>query len=426
MAPRLRAPRRTDFRLLWLASSVSALGSASTAVVLPLVAVVTLRASALAVGMLLAFGYCPWLLFGLPAGVWVDAIPRRALLIGSDLVRAVALATVPVAALAHALTFAQLLGVSFTSGVASVFAGIAEQSFVPQVVRESQLLSANSRLQGGEQVAAIAGPGVGGWAVQLFGGPLALLVDVASYLGSALCLWGIKYRDDRTAASASSISTVGRIRQGIGYLIRSRTLRPLAALAASFNLWAAGIGALQVPFLVRTVHLKPFVVGLLMSFEAPAALLGAMLAGRLTARLGSARTVMIAAVSGPACAVLMPLASPGAGMILFAAGAGGLALFTVVSSIVTRVYRQRAVPAEMLSRVTAVNRFLSWGMMPVGALLAGALSVALGIRAAFLFVAVAMVAVTPLPLLLSPMRKLRDFERIAAAAQPVTAESTYP
>jgi MFS family permease len=400
--PRLTRPG--NLTLQWSAGSVRAFGSAASSVVLPLVAVTTLQASAFDVGVLAASGTLPQLVFGLPAGVWVDLLSMRRLLVICDLARAVALVSIPVAAAFHSLTLAQLFVVASGTGTASVFTGIASQSFLPQIVPENKLLEANSKLQAGQNVAAFAGPGAGGWIVQASGAPLAVLLDAGSSLVSALCMRSIR-EPARPGNPGVRAPAARRLRQGVGYLWRSGTLRPLAIMAASFNMWGAAIGVLQVPFLVHTIHLKPAAVGVVMGLEAPAALLGAIVAGRLSARLGTTRTIAVAVIAGPCSALLMPLAWRGAGAVLFAAGACGLALFTVVSSIVTRVYRQRYVPADLLSRVTAVNRFLSWGVMPVGGLLAGALSVALGIRTAFVSIAIATAIVTPASFFLSPLRE---------------------
>jgi MFS family permease len=412
----IRRPRRTDVGLLWSAASVSALGSAATTVVLPLVALESLGASVFEVGVIAALGQVSWLLFGLPSGVWADLLPRRITLVSCDLTRAAALASIPVTAVLHCLTIYQLCGVAFVVGTASVFFDVASQSFVPELVPDSELMSANSKISGGEQAAATAGPGVAGWIVQLVGAPPALLLDVASYLVSALCLWGIRGADrERPAEPRPAGGLVERVHAGLRFVWHDSILRPLMLMATSFNFFGAALGAVQVPFLLRTLHLRPGVVGLLMAVEAPGALLGTVVARRLADRLGTARTVAVCVVASPACAILMPVAGRGLGALWFAAGSAGCALFMVVSSILTRVYRQRFVPKEMLTRVTSVNRFVSWGALPIGSVLAGALSTAIGIRPAFLLLAVAMLLITPLPFFMSRLHATRELDSQPAA-----------
>jgi len=411
--------------LLWTATTVSSLGTSATTVILPLIAVSTLHASVFNVGVLAALGTSAWLLFGLPSGVWVDKVSRRSLLVVCDLARAAALASIPVAYALHVLTLIQLFLVAFAVGTASVFFGVAAQSFIPQVVEANRLLTANSRLQSSRTVATIAGPAIGGWLVQLLRAPAALMLDVSSYLISASCLSRIK-GVGHGQPMAVKASMVQQVRQGVAYVWRSQTLRPLALMAASFNLWSTAIGALQIPFLVRTIHVEPGYAGMLMAIEAPGALLGSMLVGRLNGRFGNARTIAISVVAGPLAALLIPLTTRGAGIILFALGAAVLALFTVVSSIVTRVYRQATVAPELISRVTAVNRFISWGVMPIGGLLAGSLSTVVGIRAALLCLAIGMAVLTPLAFFASPLRGTRDLGPAEPAQSPQRAGSkTY-
>lgn len=404
-----RSPRRwNDLAWLWLAGSVSELGTTATSIIMPLLAISALKASNAEIGLLSAATTAGWAIFGLPAGVWVDFFPRRTLLVACDISRAIVLGSLPFAYALHFLTLAQLFVAAIVTGCITVFFDIASQSFVPQIVDKSGLFAANSKLQSGRLAATFVGPGAGGLLVHAIRAPAALLLDVASYIFSAACLGRIGDAGRDMVSDPAQLSMTRKVKLGFNYVWRSKTLRPLAFLAASFNFWGVAIAALQVPFLVRALHFSPGAVGLLMMVEAPAALLGTKVAPWLTERLGTARAVATAAAAGPACSILMPLAGSGAGVILFELGAAGLAFFIVISSIVTRVYRQQTVPAELLSRVTAVNRVLSWGVMPLGGLAASGLSGALSLRSALLTLTILTAVVTPLPVLLSPLRSVRD------------------
>lgn len=404
-----RAERRgNDLARLWLAGSVSELGTTATSVIMPLLAISALRATNSEIGLLTAAATAGWSIFGLPAGVWVDLFPRRSLLVACDIGRAAVLATLPLAYALHHLTLAQLFGVAIIIGCITVFFDIGAQSYVPQIVDRNRLFVANSKLQSGQLAASFVGPGAGGLLVQAVRAPAALLLDVASYIFSAACLTRISDAGRDIAKDPAQLSMTRRVKLGLSFVWHSRTLRPLAFVAACFNFWAVAIGALQVPFLVRELHFSPGVVGLLMIVEAPAALLGTKVARQLTERLGTARAVATAAAAGPACSILMPLAGSGAGVVVFELGAVGLAFWTVISSIVTRVYRQQSTPAELLSRVTAVNKVLSWGVMPLGGLAASALSAVLSLRDALLTLTITAAVSTPLPVLFSPLRSARD------------------
>lgn len=399
---------RRGFLLLWSAATVSALGTGVTSVALPLVAVLTLHASTFRVGLLSAAGTVAWVLFGLVSGVWADRVPGRPLLVSCDLARALVLLSVPVAAFTGVLTFGQLLVCAFAVGVGTVFFDVASQRYVPAVVGQAGLLSANSRLQGGEEVARLSGPALGGVLVQLASAPAALLTDAASYLVSALCLAGTGGAGRQEEPAKPAGSQLSQIREGIAFLWGRPVLKSFAFTAASFNLCESGILAVQVPFLIRTLHVAPGFVGVLVAADGFGAVLGTMVTGRVAGRLGSGRAVLAAVLAGPLLSVLIPLTQRGGGLLLFAVGAAGLSMFTVVFSILARVYRQTTVPRQLLGRVTAVNRFISWGVLPVGALLAGALGQAISDRGALWAMAGMLVVLTPLPILLSPVRRARD------------------
>lgn len=180
--------RHREFLLLWSGQSISDVGTAISIVVLPLVAVVYLHADAIEVGALAALEYLPWLLIGLPAGVWVDRSGKRMLMLWCDAIRAVLLGSVPVAAAWDALTIGQLFAVAFGTGLATVVFQVAYQTYVPVVVERDDLPEANAKLLGSGSVAQFAGPGIGGLLVQLVRAPFALIADAASYLISAVSL----------------------------------------------------------------------------------------------------------------------------------------------------------------------------------------------------------------------------------------------
>src|SRR4051794_33755235 len=147
-----------DFRLLWFGQTISDVGTTVSAVVVPLVAVVYLHATAFEVGVLSALEWLPWLLIGLPAGVWVDRSLRRPLMIRCDLVRTVLVATVPVAAAFDVLTIGHLLVVAFGTGLATVLFQVAYQSYLPALVDHDHLAEGNAKLQGSQAAAGIVGP----------------------------------------------------------------------------------------------------------------------------------------------------------------------------------------------------------------------------------------------------------------------------
>jgi MFS family permease len=182
-----------DFRRLWAGETVSVFGSQITLLALPLAAVLTLHAGSFQMGVLSAAGMLPWLCFALPAGVWTDRRPRRRrILIATDLGRAAILLTVPLASALHVLSFTQLAVVAFAAGTLTLFFNLAWVSYLPTIVPREQLVDANSKLMTSTSAAQIAGPSFAGALVGIATAPFAILVDAASFLGSAAFLVRIR------------------------------------------------------------------------------------------------------------------------------------------------------------------------------------------------------------------------------------------
>lgn len=175
-APVVDGPRRRgglvwhrDFRLLWIGQTGSKLGSSVTSVALPLVAVTTLGASTFQVALLSAAAWLPWLVIGLPAGAWVDRLPRRPVMIICDVVSLLLFLSVPVAAWLGVLTIGHLLAVALGAGTASVFFQTAYQVYLPSLLTKEDVPEGNAKLQGAEAAAHVAGPGLAGLIAQAFG-----------------------------------------------------------------------------------------------------------------------------------------------------------------------------------------------------------------------------------------------------------------
>jgi predicted MFS family arabinose efflux permease len=263
-------------------------------------------------------------------------------------------------------------------------------------------------VQGSESVAVTVGPAAGGALVQVIGAAVTLLADVASYVVSAACLFALgRPAADVAVDRGEEGGFLRRIHEGIRYVRRDEIVGPMTASAAALNFTGAAVGALSTVFLARTLDLGPLAIGALLAADGLGGVLGAALTTPLVTRLGSARTALLAMVVAPASALLLPLTARGPALTLWVLGHLGMAGSTVVFSIVARTHRQRSVPAELLPRVMATVRFLSWGVLPLGALTAGALGQALGARTALTIVC-ATLTVGLLPVLASPVRTRRD------------------
>ena len=398
--------RNRDFTLFWAGQTVGDLGTAVSAVVLPLIAVSTLDAGPFAVGALAAAAWLPWLLIGLPAGAWVDRLPHRPVLVSCDVVRLVLIGSVPVAAAAGVLGLAQLYVVAFGTGVATVFFQVAYQAYLPTLVDRADLVEGNAKLQGSQSVAAVGGPGLGGLLSQVMRAPYALAVDAASYLVSAATLVAIRTRAAPRPPTARD-PLRREVAAGARYVLADPLLRVLMIAPAVGNPFSTGVQALAVLFLVRTVGVQPGVVGLLFAAGSLGSIVGAMLARRIARAIGTARALWVPiAVTAPA-ALLMPLTENDARLACFVVGSFLLEAGVLVYNVTVVAWRQAYVPAPLIGRVVATMRFLLFGTIPLGGLLGGALAGWIGVREA-IWVLVAGGLLMPLILIASPLRKLRD------------------
>ena len=404
-----------DFVLLWSGQSVSELGSSVTVVALPLGAVAALHASTCQVSLLTVATWAAWLLIGLPAGVWVDRLPRRPVLVGTDLGRAALLATIPLAAAVHALTMAQLVTVAFAVGLLSVLFDVGYPAYLPSVIATDRLVAGNSALAASESAANVIGPSVGGALVQALGAPVALLADAASFAVSAVSLAGLRAGGRPPQPPPAGRSLGREIGAGLRYVRAHPLARSVLGAGVLANFVLAGYQAVIVVFLARQVGLRPAVIGVLFTLSAVGGLAGSLVAAPLAGRVGNARVMCGGSVLTAACGLLIPLTSEGTGIVWYLAGALPLSLGLAAFNVCTRAAMQAAAPDAMRGRVTASVRLFSRGVMPLGALAAGALAQVLTPRAALAVFFVLLIG-TPVWLLASPVGRVRDVAELAPPA----------
>jgi len=370
-----------DFRLLLLGQTTSQLGTQVSGVAVPLLAVLTLGASPLQLGFVNAASTLAFALIGLPAGAWVDRWRRRPILVASDLSRTALLLSIPAAAVLGVLTLAQLIVVSLLAGAARVFFDVGYQSYLPAVTGKDRLLNANSAMETVRAGGQVVGPGAGGWLVAVIGAANVLLVQAVTFAVSAVSLLAIRATEPEVPAAAGRPRLRAQIAEGLRLVAGTPVLRATAITSATGNLAFAIASAVSIVFMVRTLHLSPTAVGLVMALGSLTVMAGAALTPWLARTVGSARIVWVAlAVSGP-IGLLTPLAQPGwlVALLVFGTAAGELG--QIVYAITNVTLRQRLCPAHLLGRVNATMRFLIMGMSPLGALLGGLLGQVIGVRA---------------------------------------------
>ena len=415
--------RHRDFRQLWAAETVSQVGTQVTLLALPIVAVTVLDATPLQMGVLTALETLAFLLIGLPAGAWVDRWRRKRVLVTADLVRAITLASLPVAYLADALTLGQLYLVAAVTGTATVFFDVAYQSYLPALVQRDQLVDGNGKLEVSRAVAQVAGPGITGVLLRVVSAPVLIALDAASFLLSALFVARIRTPDvvpDRSARRRLRTE----IAEGLSFVVRHPLLRRIVACTGTANFFSSITGTLLVLYAVRELELSPSTVGLVFSAGAVGGLVGAVTAAPFARLVGQGRAIPLSALLLAPFALLTPLAALGPAALLLVLGQLGFSWAVVAYNVTQVSFRQRLCPPALLGRMNASVRFIVYGTMPLGGLLGGVLGSTIGVLPT-LWIAAAGQALAALPVLLSPLARMRDLPDSldATAPQPVAGQA---
>ena len=403
--------RHSDFLKLWSAETISQFGSQTGQLALPLVAILVLDASAFQVAALGTIEFLPFILFTLPAGVWVDRLPRRPILISGDLGRFALYATVPVAYVADLLTLGQLYVVGFLVGICTVFFDVAYQSYLPALVDRNQIIEGNSKLEISRSAAQVGGPGLGGALVELFTAPYAILVDAVSFLASGLFILRIRKEEPRpqpVTVDGRKPSLWSELKEGLHFVLGNPNLRAQAGCTATSNLFGSVGFAILLVFAIRELELSAGVIGLVLSIGAAGSLLAALSATRISRRFGiGPTTIAVAWVFGPGF-LLFALAPDGNEALPFlVAGMLVLSFSSVTYNIVQVSYRQAICPPRLQGRMNSVMRFIVWGTIPLGTLTGGALGTWVGLRETLVVAAIGG-SLSVLWIVFSPQRHLRD------------------
>ena len=409
--------RHRDFLLLWSGQTVSQIGSQVTVLALPLVAIVVLRATALEVGLLSAAATSAYLLIALPAGVVADRVSKRRAMIGCDLASVAVIGWVPVAQITGVLTLGQLYVVALLASSLSAFFLVSYTSYLPSLIDRDQLVDGNGKLATTQSVALVAGPALGALLVGLAGPAQAMAGDALSFAVAAACLFLIRRREPGRdeAVREQRPRFWPQLREGLAYVLREPILRKSAAWNGSANFFVIMVETLGPVFLIRTVHLRPAYVGVLLALGAVGGVAGGLAAKPLAGRLGSARLCWLAMTVFALPGLLIPAARPGWWVLLFAVGWMSWTFSATMCAAALTSYQQAACPVAMRGRVSAVLRWVGWGTLPLGALTAGALGGAIGVHRT-LWVAVAGGCLSGLWLYLSPLRGMRDLPSVGLQA----------
>ncbi|WP_314247434.1 MFS transporter [Streptomyces kutzneri] len=404
-SPRFGLLRDRDFGRLFAATALGQFGDRIIFLALPLVAIAALHADEFQVGLLTAATTAGSLLVGLPAGAWVDRMRKRAVMVGTDLARALVLLTIPVAWWAGLLTIWWLYAVALVHGVLTVFFDVAYVSYLPHLVGRGNLVEGNSKLSAMRSAASIGGPTVAGPLIGLVGSPATLLMSSAGMAMSALLAITIRKREQKPEPSERP--QLGReIKEGLKFIVKYPALRAIVLGDAILNLFLVMYQTMLLVFLEREIGLQSFGVGLILSGMGCGALLGALLATRVSTWVGQGPVIWLAPLVTCPLTVLMPLARTGWSVYAAAIGLAALSLGGVVRVVAQSSFQQALTPDRLLGRLSATARFASCGGIPLGGLLGGASGSAFGVTGT-LWIGAAGMTLSVVPNFLSPLRTLR-------------------
>jgi MFS family permease len=367
-----------DFRRFWSGQTISLFGDQVSMIALPLVAVLVLKADAAQMGILTATILAPNLLFSLHFGAWIDRWGhRRQAMIAADIVRALLMGSIPVVYLLGRLTFPYLMIVGFLSGICSVLFSVSYSTLFTAIVPRERYVEANQLMHGSRAFSYVTGPSVGGVLVQALSAPLALVVDAASFVFSAVFLHRITVAEPPTEAAQP-----GQIVSGARFIRRTPLLLASLLSTATINLFNLAFNALAILYATRELGVQPGVLGLVIGAGALGGILGAAVTGRIADKIGIGPTFVLGAFLFPAPLVLVPLAGGSMTTILtmlflaeLGSGFGVMMLDISIGSIT-----QALVPDRLRARVAGSYMFVNNGIRPIGSLIGGALGAWIGIQ----------------------------------------------
>jgi MFS family permease len=425
---RLRRPigglwSHPDFLKLWTGQSVSELGSQVSQLAIPWLAAVGLHATPLQFSLLGVLGFLPFILFALPAGVWVDRLRRRQILIVGDATRALLLALIPILWAAGVLRIWHLLILQFVVGIFTVFFDVAYQSYLPALVDREDLVEGNSKLQLTVSVAQVAGPSVSGGLIAALTAPYAIVADAASYVVSTAFMLRMRHRENvpRRGAGEPGERMWPQVKEGLAWVLRNPSLRSIAGCTASSNFSGNIVFAIFVLYAVRRLHLSSVEVGAVFAVGSCGSIVGALVANRLQKRLGVGRAIALSAILFSTSAVAYPLAPRSLPLPVLMAGFAVGSFGSVAYNITQVSLRQAITPERLQGRMNAAMRWIVWGTIPLGNLLGGALAQTFGLRTALWVGAIGSVP-TFLWVMLPAVRSIRTMPEPLIPPTPAQAE----
>jgi MFS family permease len=395
------------FLRLWAAQTVSSFGARITREGLALASVLTIDAQPLQLGILAALTTGPGIVVGLFAGGFIDRSRKRTIMIGADLVRAAVLMTVPIAAWLHLLGMPQLYIVGAAVGGTSLLFDIADHAFLPHLIARQDLVEGNTKLSMSESLAEMGSPALAGILIQTLTAPFAIALNAATYLISALFLGGIAAHEVPAERPEKRPTLLADLKTGYDVMRASPYLPPLFAMAMLQPLFGGSFSALWTIYVIKTLGLTPILMGLTISAGGVGSVIGTALSPWLVRRFSIGPAIVLGMAVSGVSAILVPLAAGPLWLKLTALMAAQLIgdSMAVAALIPAASLRQSIIPRDKLGRTAALFSIGAGVVAVTGTLIGGALGGWIGVRAT-LYIAAAGIFLTPLIVILSPLRSL--------------------
>ncbi len=400
--------RNPRFAWLFTAQTLSVMGSQLGGFAVTVVAVVMLSATEGEMGILNAANTAAFLVVGLLAGAWVDRWVKRRVMIIADLVRMVMMALIPILYFTGSLQIWHLIIIGAVVGVATVFFDVAYQSVIPILFKSEHIAPANSALETSSQISHISGPPIAGSLIAFMTAPVVLIFDAVSFGISALTLSFIK-DDEKPKPLEDRRPLHKEIAEGVKFVWNEPIIRAVSFCTSSTNLFNTIGTTLMGIYVLRELEISLPVFGLIMTIAGVGGLLGASLSAKLAAWMGEGQLIAVSAFGSAAAFMMVPLT----GLVdhfwapfILAAIEFAISFFVLTYNITQVSARQRICPKPLLGRMNASIRFFVWGVMPIGALLAGVLGTAFGAFTTIVIGGVGMLFAS-LFVILHPLARMR-------------------
>jgi MFS family permease len=426
---RLRRPTgglwsHNDFLKLWTGQSISEFGTQISGLAIPWLAAVGLHAGPFEFSLIGVLNFLPFVLFALPAGVWVDRLRRRPILIVGDASRAVLLAYIPIAWALGILDIWQLLVLQFVFGIFTVFFDVAYQSYLPSLVARDQIVEGNSKLQTTVSAATIAGPGVSGALIAALTAPYAVAFDAVSFLISTAFMLPIRARETlpERAEGEPKPKMLPELKEGVAFVVRHRYLKWIAMCTGTSNFFGQISFAILVLYLAKTLHISSFWAGGIFACFGIGSIIGALTTARFQKAVGVGRAIWMPAIVFSFATFCFPLAPQSSPVPLLVLGTLLFGWAGMTYNITQVSLRQAITPERIQGRMNATMRWIVWGTIPLGTLTGGAIATAYGIRAA-LWVGAVGGTVAFLPVLLSSVGRITEMPEPLVDVLPMEADA---